>query len=70
MQPSTKPVSIAADSSLPCAFDPSVVDRLACPSCLGVLRLDERSLVCVGCGRVYPVVDGIPALIAEREPNP
>jgi uncharacterized protein YbaR (Trm112 family) len=44
-----------------------VVDRLACPSCLGVLRLDEGSLVCAGCGRAYPIVDGIPALILGRE---
>jgi hypothetical protein len=39
---------------------------LACPVCLGTLRLQESTVVCVGCGRIYPVVDGIPVLIADR----
>ena len=61
---------MAADSSLPCAFDPSVVDLLACPACLGDLRMEEARLVCKGCGRAYPVVDGVPALIVEQAENP
>ena len=55
-----------ADSSLPFTFDSSVVNQLACPACLGDLRLEEIRLVCAVCGRTYPVVDGIPVLIAER----
>jgi uncharacterized protein YbaR (Trm112 family) len=50
----------------PFTFDPVVVDQLACPACLGGLRLDEGKLVCALCGRTYPIVDGIPVLIAER----
>lgn len=50
----------------PHSFDSSVVDRLACPACLGNLRLEEARLLCAECGRVYPIVDGIPVLIAER----
>ena len=42
------------------------VSHLACPACLGELRMEEPRLVCAGCGRVYPVVGGIPVLIAER----
>jgi uncharacterized protein YbaR (Trm112 family) len=61
---------MAADSSDLCVFDPSVVGQLACPACLGGLRLEEVRLVCVACDRVYPVVDGIPVLIAGREENP
>ena len=45
------------------------VDTLVCPSCLGDLRLGEDRVACVGCGRKYPVVDGIPVLIAERAEN-
>ena len=44
-------------------FDPSVLDQLACPACLGPLRLREDKLACVACGQTYPIVDGIPVLI-------
>lgn len=47
-------------------FDPSVLDRLACPACLGGLSVFGERLVCAGCGRAYPIVAGIPVLIAER----
>ncbi len=47
-------------------FDAALVSRLACPACLGDLRLVEDHLVCTGCGRSYPIVDGIPVMIAER----
>jgi hypothetical protein len=57
------------DSSQSVVFDPSVVAQLACPACLGELRLEENKLACGVCGRVYPIVDGIPLLIAGRE-NP
>jgi uncharacterized protein YbaR (Trm112 family) len=58
-----------ADSRVLPAFDPSVASQLACPACLGALRLDTGKLVCAQCSRAYPVVDGIPVLIAGRE-NP
>jgi uncharacterized protein YbaR (Trm112 family) len=60
---------MAADSRALPAFDPSVVDQLACPACLGELRLETDKLVCAQCRKAYPIVDGIPALIAGRE-NP
>ncbi|MGA7343467.1 MAG: Trm112 family protein [Terracidiphilus sp.] len=47
-------------------FDASVLGQLACPVCLGDLRLDGERIVCVQCGRAYPLVDGIPVLIGER----
>jgi len=47
-------------------FDPTVLSQLACPACLGDLRREGTRLVCAGCGRAYPIVDGIPVLIAER----
>jgi uncharacterized protein YbaR (Trm112 family) len=55
-----------ADSKQPSGFDFSASDQLACPACLGDLRAEEARLVCMACGRAYPVVDGIPVLIAER----
>ena len=47
-------------------FDASVVSQLACPVCLGALRLVEDRLACAACGRVYPILDGIPVLISEK----
>jgi uncharacterized protein YbaR (Trm112 family) len=55
-----------ADPTRNLSFDASILDQLACPACLGALRLDELSLVCTECGRTYPIVDGIPVLIADR----
>lgn len=42
------------------------IERLVCPVCRQRLELADGSVRCVGCGRVYPVVDGIPVLIAAR----
>ncbi len=56
-----------ADSSHSFALAPSVVNQLACPACLGALRLQGDRLHCAQCGRAYPIVDGIPVLIAGRE---
>ena len=43
---------------------------LVCPACHGELRWPaangEARVVCVACGRKYPVEDGIPVLIRER----
>jgi uncharacterized protein len=39
---------------------------LACPVCFGALKAGVESIACTECKRVYPVVDGIPVLIAER----
>ena len=39
---------------------------LACPVCLGSLALETNSVRCTGCTRSYPVIDGIPVLLASR----
>jgi len=51
-------------------LDAAVLDLLACPVCQGALSIREEQLVCAACGRGYPVVDGIPVLIAERVEEP
>lgn len=47
-------------------------EQLACPACHEELVLEESNLHCGGCGRSYPIVDGIPALIpgAAQAPTP
>ena len=57
------PKRTAADSNTPLAI---VFDQLACPACLGELRMDGARVVCAACARAYSVVDGIPVLIADR----
>jgi len=47
-------------------FDANLLDQLACPACYGNLRLVDARLVCGGCRRAYPIMDGIPALIVEQ----
>jgi len=47
-------------------FDARMLERLACPVCFGELRLSGEQICCTGCGRAYPLIDGIPVLIAER----
>jgi len=47
-------------------FNVTAVAGIACPACYGDLRADAAWLECAGCGRRYPIVDGIPVLIVER----
>jgi uncharacterized protein YbaR (Trm112 family) len=49
-------------------FDARLLERLACPVCFGELRLEASggAIACAGCLRSYPLIDGIPVLIAER----
>jgi uncharacterized protein YbaR (Trm112 family) len=43
---------------------------LACPVCRQSLAAEGHAVVerirCMGCGRRYPIVDGIPVLIGSR----
>ena len=43
---------------------------LACPVCYQSLDFGETQIVCTGCSRSYPIIDGIPVLIAERASLP
>lgn len=55
-------------------LDPGLMALLVCPACKG--RLEEKEgaggpaegpeLVCDGCGRRYPVRNGIPILLVEE----
>lgn len=42
-----------------------LLQLIVCPACHGGLAPEAVSLRCTGCGRKYPIVDGIPVLIAE-----
>jgi uncharacterized protein YbaR (Trm112 family) len=39
---------------------------IVCPVCHRALERQTESVRCTGCGRSYPIVDGIPVLLAGR----
>jgi uncharacterized protein YbaR (Trm112 family) len=49
-----------------CALSTESLTWFACPVCHATLTADAHGVVCSGCGRIYPVEDGIPALLRER----
>ena len=51
-------------------IDPKLLEILACPACKTEVKLDGDSLVCVQCGRRYPIRDGIPVMLIEEAEQP
>ena len=52
-------------------IDPKLLEILACPACKTEVKLEGERIICVRCGRRYPIRDGIPVmLIEEAEPAP
>jgi len=39
---------------------------VVCPVCHQKLQLEASAVRCQGCDRHYPIVDGIPVLLADR----
>ncbi len=56
----------------PMNLDRHLLDVIVCPACRQSLAADEaaQELVCVGCGRAYPVRDDIPVLLVDEARNP
>ena len=49
-------------------IDKELLAILACPACKADVRLENDKIVCVKCGRRYPIKDDIPVmLISEAE---
>jgi len=46
---------------------PDIVKILACPACHGALELRGEGLSCRSCGAAYPIIDGIPRLMAQAK---
>ncbi len=53
-------------------IDAKLLEILACPACRERLEVagGGEGLACVGCGRVYPIRDGIPVLLVEEATPP
>jgi uncharacterized protein len=45
-----------------------MADLIVCPACHQRMTAGERGeeLICAGCGRHYPIEDGLPVLLVER----
>jgi uncharacterized protein YbaR (Trm112 family) len=52
------------------AVDPRLLEILVCPACRADVKEEAAGLTCLGCGRVYPVRDGIPVMLAEEATAP
>jgi uncharacterized protein YbaR (Trm112 family) len=48
------------------SLTPEHFRRIVCPVCHQSLQLEATVIRCLGCGKRYPVVDGIPVLLADR----
>ena len=49
-------------------ISPDLLALMQCPACAGELseRVEPPALVCAGCGRAYPVREGIPVMLVEE----
>lgn len=51
-------------------IDQKLLEILACPLCKTVVKLVGDRLVCVQCGRRYPIREGIPVMLIEEAELP
>lgn len=47
-------------------IDPDLFALLVCPVDHAPLRIEDSALVCTSCGRVFPVIDGIPNMVVDE----
>ena len=51
-------------------MNPTLLELLACPACKTAVREDGDRLVCLQCGRRYPVREGIPVMLVDEADAP
>jgi uncharacterized protein YbaR (Trm112 family) len=51
-------------------LDPELLEILACPVDKQPVELRDDRLVCVECGRRYPIRDGIPVMLEDEAEPP
>lgn len=51
-------------------IDKNLLDILVCPVCKSDVKLEGEKIVCVKCGRKYPVRDLIPVMLIEEAEKP
>jgi len=51
-------------------IDKELLDILACPACKADVKAENDKIVCVSCGRRYPVREGIPVMLIDEAELP
>lgn len=51
-------------------IDKDLLDILACPACKGDVKLEGGKIICIKCGRRYPIKDDIPIMLIEEAEMP
>lgn len=47
-------------------IDKELLQILACPACRGDVELKDNKIVCLKCGRRYPIKNGIPVMLVDE----
>lgn len=47
-------------------IDKELLDMLACPVCKTAVRLEGDRIVCLACGRRYPIRSDIPVMLIDE----
>ncbi|MCK4519707.1 MAG: Trm112 family protein [Candidatus Omnitrophica bacterium] len=47
-------------------IDKELLKILACPQCKNNVSLKDEKIICAGCGRQYPIKNGIPVMLVEE----
>ena len=47
-------------------IDEELLAVLACPVCKADVQQKEDKLICITCGRKYPIREGIPIMLVEE----
>ncbi len=51
-------------------IDAELLAILACPACQADVALKEEKIVCLRCGRRYPIRDGVPIMLVDEAQVP
>ncbi|MBF0521546.1 MAG: Trm112 family protein [Candidatus Omnitrophica bacterium] len=47
-------------------IEQKLLDILLCPACQGDVKEENAKIVCLKCGRKYPIKNGIPVLLIDE----
>ena len=47
-------------------IDAKLLEILSCPACQGDVKLENDKIVCLKCGRKYPIKNGVPVMLSDE----